>query len=107
MPGPVLHLGAVVTCAHGAPATPIVPQPRVLLSGMPASTLASPFAVAGCSFPPPPVANGPCVTGQFLFGAARVLAMGVPVLTNPGPSVCAPTGTPLLPLVSQLRVIAT
>jgi hypothetical protein len=37
----------------------------------------------------------------------RVLAMGQPVLLMDSQSICAPTGTPLVPVVAQPRVIAT
>jgi len=104
MPGPILHLGAVVTCAHGGQAVPTAPVPRVLVSAQPVATIAAPYAVAGCPFVPP--APGPCVTGQWVLGALRVLAMGQPVAIQAGVSVCAPTGTPLLPSVVQPRVIA-
>lgn len=107
MPGPILHLGATVTCSHGGQATPSVTVPRVTASGQPVATLVSPYLVAGCSLPPPPAANGPCVTGQFVTGATRVLVMGQPVLLLDSQSICAPTGTPLLPLVAQMRAIAT
>jgi hypothetical protein len=49
MPAPALHLGAVVLCTHGGTATPVAPFPRVLLSGQPAVTLASPYAIVGCA----------------------------------------------------------
>jgi len=104
MPGPILHLGAIVTCAHGGQAIPTAPVPRVLVSAQPVATIAAPYTVAGCPFVPP--ANGPCVTGQWIVGAVRVLAMGQPVAIQAGVSVCAPTGTPLLPSVVQPRVIA-
>lgn len=104
MPGPILHVGAVVTCAHGGMATPTAPVPRVLVSAQPVATIAAPYAVAGCPFVPP--AAGPCVTGQWVVGATRVLALGQPVAIQGGAAVCAPTGTPLLPMVVQMRVIA-
>ena len=107
MPGPILHLGATVTCSHGGQATPTVTVPRVLVSSQPVTTLASPYVVAGCTLPPPPGANGPCVTAQFVTAATRVLALGQPVLLLDSQSICAPTGTPLLPLVAQPRVLAT
>jgi len=107
MPGPVLHLGATVQCAHGGQATPTAPNPRVLLSGQPVTTLGAPYMVAGCAFPPPTAGNGPCVTAQWIVGATRVLAGGQPVLLLSGQSVCAPTGTPLMPVSAQTRVIAT
>jgi hypothetical protein len=106
MPGPVLHLGATVLCAHGGQAMPTAPTPRVMVSGQPAATVAAPYAVAGCAFVPPG-GNGPCVTAQWVVGATRVLSAGQPLVISTGVSVCAPTGTPLIPGVSQTRVIAT
>jgi hypothetical protein len=105
MPAPILHLGAVVTCTHAGPATPMAPFPRVLLSGQPAVTLASPYGVTGCALSGS--GTPPCVTGQWLSGAVRVLAGGVPVATMIGASTCVPTGTPLLPVSAQPRVLAT
>jgi hypothetical protein len=106
MPGPILHLGATVLCSHGGQATPTAPSPRVLVSGQPVATIAAPYAVAGCAFVPPG-GNGPCVTGQWVVGATRVLANGQPVAIMTGSSVCAPTGTPLMPVSAQTRVIAS
>ncbi len=105
MPGPILHLGATVICTHGGQAMPTAPIPRVLVSGQPAATIAAPYAVVGCPFVPPG-GNGPCVTGQWVVGATRVLIMGQPAAIMAGMSICAPTGTPLLPVVAQPRVIA-
>src|SRR5436190_23909433 len=105
MPGPVLHVGAVVTCSHAGPATPVAPFPRVLVSGQPVVTIASPWAVTGCALTP--TGNPPCVTGQMVTGAVRVFAGGQPLATMAGASTCVPTGTPLLPLTAQPRVIAT
>jgi hypothetical protein len=102
MPGFVLHVGAMVQCAHGGVAQPLSPNPRVLVSGQPVVTLASPYSIAGCAFPP--VSGGPCVTAQFVVGATRVLATGVPVLLQTGVAVCVPTGTPLVVGVTQTRV---
>lgn len=106
MPGFIVHLGATVMCAHGGQATPTTPNPRVLVSGQPISTLATPYVVAGCAFAPPG-GNGPCVTAQWIVGAARVFASGAPVIVQSSTSVCAPTGTPLIVTVTQTRVTAT
>ncbi len=106
MPGFLLHFGATVICAHGGQAMPSVPNPRVLVSGQPIVTQTSPYFVAGCAFVPP-AGNGPCLTGQFVTGALRVLAEGVPVLLQDSQSICAPTGTPLSVLLTQLRVKGT
>lgn len=105
MPGPILHMGATVICTHGGQAIPTVPSPMVLVSGMPIATITAPYAVAGCPFVPP--ANGPCVTGQWIVGTVRVLSQGQPIAIQSGVSICAPTGTPLLPVAAQTRVIAT
>jgi hypothetical protein len=105
MPAPILHLGATVMCSHAGQAMPITPFPRVLLSGQPAVTLASPYAVAGCALTGSP--NPPCVTAQWITGAVRVFAGGAPVATMAGQSVCVPTGTPLLPAAAQTRVLAS
>jgi hypothetical protein len=106
MPGPILHVGAVVTCAHGGMAIPTVPSPFVLVSGMPIATIAAPYAVAGCAFVPP-YGNGPCVTGQWVVGSVFVTSMGQPVAILSGVSVCVPTGTPMIPVSAQALVIAT
>lgn len=106
MPGFILHLGATVLCSHGGQATPTAPFPRVLVSGQPITTLPAPYVVAGCALPPPPAANGPCVTAQWVVGAVRVLAGGQPVLVQSSQAICAPTGTPLQILLTQTRVTA-
>ena len=106
MPSPVLHLGATVMCTHAGQATPTTPVPRVLVSGQPVTTIAAPYVIAGCPFVPPG-GNGPCVTGQWLVGAVRVLALGQPLALQSGASVCAPSGTPMMPVVAQMRVLAT
>lgn len=105
MPAPILHLGATVLCSHAGQATPMAPFPRVQVSGQPVVTLTSPYAIAGCALTGTVVP--PCVTGQFVMGAMRVLAGGAPVVTLVSQSVCVPTGTPMLPLVAQTRVLAT
>ena len=105
MPGAILHFGATVLCAHGGQAMPTAPVPRVLVGGQPVATIAAPYAVAGCAFPP--ASGGPCVTGQWVVGAVRVLATGQPLAIQGGTAVCVPTGTPLLPVVVQPRAIAT
>ncbi|SRR5688572_5143744 len=106
MPAPILHLGATVLCSHGGQAMPTMPAPRVMVSGQPVATIAAPYTVAGCAFVPS-AGNGPCVTGQWVVGAVRVLALGQPVVIMSGSSVCVPTGTPLMPVVAQMRVLAT
>lgn len=105
MPAPILHLGATVLCTHAGQATPVAPFPRVTVSAQPVVTLASPYAVAACGLTGSSVP--PCVTGQFVMGALRVLAGGAPVATMASQSVCVPTGTPMMPVVAQTRTLAT
>src|SRR5215218_7240237 len=106
MPAPILHAGATVMCSHAGQATPTAPGPRVLVSGMPVATIAAPYAVAGCAFVPA-AGNGPCVTGQWLVGAVRVLSLGQPLAIMTGVSICTPTATPLVPVAAQTRALAT
>ena len=75
-----------------------------LVSGQPIVTLPTPYVVAGCTFPPPPAANGPCVTAQWVTSATRVTSNGLPVLLFDSQAICAPTGTPLVILSTQTRV---
>jgi len=107
MPGFLLHVGATVMCAHAGQATPTAPYPRVLASGQPVVTQPTPYVVAGCALPPPPAANGPCVTAQWLTGSLRVLAGGAPLLLFDSQALCAPTGTPLIVVAAQTRVIGS
>jgi hypothetical protein len=106
MPGFLVHLGATVTCAHGGQAQPTAPNPRVTVMGQPTVTVAAPYVVAGCAFPPPPSGNGPCVTAQWLTGTIRVTSAGQPLVVLGSQAICAPTGTPLLILATQTRVTA-
>jgi len=96
MPGFLVHVGAQVMCSHGGQAQPTAPNPRVTVSAQPTVTIAPPYAVAGCTLPPPIAANGPCVTATWLTGSTRVLANGQPLVVQSSSSICAPTGTPLM-----------
>jgi hypothetical protein len=106
MPGYILHVGAVVMCAHGGMAQATVPNPRVKVMGQPTVQQPMPFVVAGCAFPPPPVANGPCVNANWIMGALRVKSMGMPLLLADSQAICVPTGTPLNIGMTQMRVKA-
>ena len=106
MPGFLVHVGAQVLCAHAGQATPTVPNPRVTVTGQPTVLLTAPYVVAGCTFPPPPAANGPCITAQWLMGTTRVLSNGQPLVVQSSQAICAPTGTPLLIVATQTRVSA-
>jgi uncharacterized Zn-binding protein involved in type VI secretion len=105
MPGFLIQEGATVMCAHGGQALPTVPSPDVSLDGMPASVVSDPWVVAGC--PGIPTTIPPCVTAQWVLGTTRVTSYGQPLVIDGGVAVCAPGGTPLLPIVTQVRVTAT
>jgi hypothetical protein len=107
MPGFLLHQGATVLCSHAGQAQPTTVNPRVMVSGMPVVNMPGPWMIAGCALPPPPAANGPCITGQFITGSVRVLAGGMPLLLFDSQAICAPTGTPTLTVSTQTRVIGT
>jgi hypothetical protein len=105
MPTPIIHLGATVMCTHAGSAQAASPFPRVTVSGQPVVTLSTMYVVAGCALTSTP--TPPCVSGQWVVGAVRVLAGGVPVAVQSGTSIATPTGTPMLPLVVQPRAMAT
>ncbi len=106
MPGFLLHVGAQVLCSHAGQAQPTAPNPRVSVSGQPTVLMTAPYVVAGCTFPPPPTANGPCVSAQWLSGTLRVTSNGQPLLVQSSQAICAPTGTPLMIVATQMRVSA-
>src|SRR3954452_8155215 len=105
MPGPVVTMSSTVMCAHAGTATATTPAPRVLIGGVPAVAITSPYVVAGCALTGTP--NPPCVTGQWLVGAVRTTTTGQPLALQSGSSLTTPPGTPMLPLVVQPRVLAT
>jgi len=105
MPGPVVTQASSVLCSHGGVANAVSPFPRVLVAGAPVVTLATQYAVAGCSLS---TSSGPFdVSGQWLVGAMRVQAGGVPVAVATGASITVATGAPLVPGAVQPRVVAT
>jgi len=103
--GFLLHQGATVLCAHAGQAMPTAPNSRVLVGGQPTALLSAPWTVAGCPGIPPQVP--PCVTAQWVVGTVRVTSTGQPLVVQTGQAVCAPTGTPLVPVTMQTRVSAT
>lgn len=110
MPGPLLHPGATIQCAHVAPATIAPSQGRVLVNGMPVALATDVVSVAGCVF----VAGSkpqPCVLVRWLVPAARVLVMGAPPVTQASGGLCfsaeqIPQG-PAIVSAAQPRVVAT
>jgi hypothetical protein len=103
----VLHENASVLCLHTGQATPTVTDLRVSVSGNKVVTQPKPYKVAGCTLPPPPNGNGPCVSAQWTSAALRVTASGQPVLLANSQATCAPTGTGLKIVTTQTRVKGT
>jgi hypothetical protein len=101
MPTPILHRGATVVCSHTGEAKPVSTFSRVTVSGNDVVTLINLYSISGCSL------NTPCAVGQWISGAMRVTAGGVPVAVFISQSTCIPTGAPMRPIVSQTRVLAT
>lgn len=106
MPGFLLHVGATVLCSHAGQAQPTAPNPRVTVSGQPTVTMTAPYVVAGCTLAPT-AANGPCVTAQWVTAATRITSNGQPLLLFDSQAICAPTGTPLMIVLTQTRVTGT
>jgi hypothetical protein len=104
MPGFAVHLGATVLCAHAGQAMPVAPSPRVLVGGQPVVAMTSPYTIAGCALTG---TAPPCVTGQWIVAATRVLVGGAPLVLQDSTSICTPTGTPMLVVVTQVRVRGT
>ena len=106
MPGFLVHVSAQVFCAHLGQAQPNGANARVTVGGQPTVLLTTSYTVTKCTLPPPPSANGPCASGQWLTGTTRVTSGGKPLVVNTGASICAPSGTPLIVLLTQIRVTA-
>lgn len=105
MPGYLLHQGATVLCLHGGQAQATVPNPRVKVAGQMTVQQPNPWTVAGCPFnvSGAPV---PCVTSQWLTGATRARSGGMPLLLQDSQAICAPNGTGVNILATQVRVKA-
>jgi hypothetical protein len=97
----------MVTCTHQGPAKPTMTAANVLVMGA-AVALPAPYVVTLCTLPPPPAANGPCLTAPTWFNVAkRVFANGAPVLLQDSQALCTPSGTPLIISANQTRVFGT
>lgn len=103
MPGFLLHQGATVLCAHAGQAQPTAPNQRVRVGGQPVVTQAAPYSVAACPFVAG-VVPSPCVTATWVTAALRVRAGGLPVLLQDSQAICAPNGTPVNIVMTQVRV---
>ncbi len=106
MPGFLLHVGAVMTCAHGGVVAAVPQPPRVLVGPGAVLTATSQLTVTGCTNVPTDVKV------QWLNIATRVLIGGQPALlqappTGPGNGTCLASSTPAAVVAMQTRVTAT
>lgn len=92
---------------HAGQAQPFTTNERVKVNGQHIVTQFNSYSVSGCTLPPPPNGNGPCVSAQWTSAATRVKASNIPVLTTDSQAVCTPTGTGLNILMTLIKVKAT
>ncbi len=110
MPGFLYNVGTTAMCPHGGQVTAMASSPRVALGGMPATTTADTFVVAGCAFN---VGGSPhpCMKIQWVVPAVRVKVAGQPAVlqTSTGLAVAgdqAPQGAPIV-VSGQVRARGT
>jgi hypothetical protein len=112
MPGPILHVGAVIRCPHAGRALPVTANTRVLVSGMPALVVSDAFPVTGCSLHLASSSGTkpqPCTMIQWTVPSARVRVNGQPVLCTTSTGICLSFGGVVqgqaIPNAVQPRVI--
>ncbi len=105
MPAFLLHVGATVQCFHSGTAQPMSMYPRVMLGGQPIVTQQNPYVIIGCGLAA--TSNPFCTSAQWTTAATRVRAGGMQVLLQDSQALCAPTGTGLNVLATQMRVRGT
>jgi hypothetical protein len=105
MPGYLLHVNATVLCLHAGQAQATVPNPRVKVGGQATVQQPNPWTIAGCPFTTG-MTPMPCVTAQWVTAATRVRSGGMPLLLQDSQAVCAPNGTGVNIVMTQVRVKA-
>jgi|SRR5678815_4121562 len=112
MPGPLLHVGAMVSCTHMAPIQTPTTNTRVFVNYMAVLTVADVPAVAGCPFQIPTPGGPkpqPCVTVKMI-PSTKVLVNNQPVALLTPATLCQsveqiPQGPPNAGAI-QTRVLA-
>jgi hypothetical protein len=104
MSSALVQFNATVICVHAGQAQPSVGATRVKLGGPKAVLQSDLYSITGCTLPPPPNGNGPCLTATWSTAATRVKAGGVPLLLMDSQASCLPTGTGLSVVATQTRV---
>ena len=82
-----------------------MPNPRVMVTGMPTVTIAGTVGDRRLRLRRRPPATARASRRSSSPCATRVTSNGQPLLLMDSQAICAPTGTPLLPPVTQTRVI--
>lgn len=102
MPGPLLTLATSMQCPHGAKATPVPSQSKVLIDKSAALVASDTGTVAGCPFTLPGPKPSPCVTVQWTAPAIKVLLAGQPALLASSVGLCkSPEQAPQGPVVAS------
>ena len=91
---------------HGGQAQATVPNPRVKVSSQMTVQMPNPWLIAACPFTTPAAVPLPCLTAQWVTAATRVKSGGMPLLLQDSQAVCAPNGTGVNIVVTQIRVKA-
>ena len=87
MPGPILHVGALLTCPHQAPVAAPPTNTRVFVGGRLALTAVDVVTVAGCPFTTPVPKPQPCVTVKMI-PSTKVLINGQPAAILTPATLC-------------------
>lgn len=110
MPAPILNIRAVVMCAHAGRVV-LLPNSKVLLSGVPAAQWDPVPAIIGCVNPPPPANTGPDIKVPLLpvTFTTKVFSDGKPLMLQSIAGFPITSGIPLLPTVDagQIKVNAS
>ena len=86
---PILQQGCSIQCMHGAPATVVSTNMRVMVGGAPALLKTDVFTVVGCPFQIPPVPTpSPCITIEWTAEATLVTVGGTAVLLQTSVGLC-------------------
>ena len=93
-----MHVGALVTCTHAAPALLTSTNVQVLVSGLPLVTMADIAAIAGCAFVVGVVPH-PCVRVQWLEPSTQILINGQPAVIGPLGMGLGPDQAPQGPVI--------
>lgn len=109
MPSPILTVAATIMCPHGGQVTGVPTKLTLTIQGQPVLVQTDTFLVAGCPFLTPAGNPLPCVAVQWLTGATKCLAGGVPVLLQTSQGMTTGTGPPVPVIIAnpgQVAVLA-